>query len=154
MSVSTSGLTAFCFILFGSIAAVGCVNDTFEYKATAAWNMLETPNITVMTIEGHPYASGEVYTLDETFPSYDNAKASFVPKTVVFTTTTGTETFHIDLGACDDAIQTKVLSEPIVMESDRWLTTPSQQQPPQPSTAFYVDCGTCAGEKQMIGFCS
>jgi len=150
--------TAFRITLLGVLAAVGCGQSSspmppFEYKATAAWSSLSTPNVTSMTIDGQPYASGELYTVDETFPSYDDARASFVPKTVVITTTTDTATFQIDLGACEYVMQT-MLDEPLVMESDQFVTDPSRRQPPVPSVEFYVDCGTCAGSNKAVAFCS
>jgi hypothetical protein len=123
----------------------------FEYKATAGWYAGTTPDVTSMTIDGQPYASGETYMIDEIYPTYDLALASFVPREVVITTTTETLTFQIDLGGCED-LPPDSLDRPILAEEDHFATIPSQQPPP--SVEFYLDCGKCSTADKLVGFCA
>lgn len=140
----------------GIMFVMGCSQSPapappFEYKATAGWYVDGTPNVTSMTIDGQPYASGEFYMLDETFASYEDARASFVPKTVTITTNAGSATFEIDLGACEN-LPTEYMSEaPFVMESDEYATAPSNQYPA--GVTFFAGCATCMSTDKTVGYC-
>jgi hypothetical protein len=158
-SVRIAASTTFLGTLLGIAVIAGCSQSSsptpmpgFEYKATAVWTTAVTPNVTSMTIDGQPCASGQFYTIDEMFPSYEDATATFVPRNVVITTTTDTATFQINLGACENLSPT-VVDTPLTMESDQFETYSSNQPPPASSVGFAVECGSCAGKVHNIVYC-
>ena len=109
------------------LVLVGCTSSdpTFEYNATAAWAVESTPNVTSVTIDGHAVASPEQYVIHETYPSYDDALATFAPHPVVVTTTSETLTFELDIGACEDALY--MFSAPFTSETDQFSLSPGLQ---------------------------
>jgi hypothetical protein len=146
--------SAACWV---ALFAVGCNHsqpastDKFEYKATAGWYIGTTSNVTSMTIDGQPYASGETYAIDEMYATYDDALASFVPHNVVITTTTETLTFQIDIGACE-MVPPGSFDMPITKETDQFFAVPSQHPPP--SVEFFSDCGSCESKDKLVGYCA
>lgn len=96
-----AGYTA---ILLLAVALAGCgdnIDASFEFRAQVEWSSL-APEVTSVTIDGAPLAMDQQLELDLEFPSYEEAKASFVPLPVVVTTMGGTRQFELTFGACED----------------------------------------------------
>lgn len=144
---------AVAFGTWATVAACGspAAATSFEYKATAGWSSVGTPTVTSLTIDGRPYASGQIYTLDEKYPSYEDALASFVPRAVVITTTTGTSSFQLDIGACE-TIPPGSLDVPITVETDQFAVGGASQSQPD-VIVFGVGCFTCAGKDMTVAAC-
>jgi hypothetical protein len=85
----------------GLLLLIGCSSSSaspdastaFEYTATAGWVSL--PDVTSVTIDGLAVASGETYTVDEAYASYEVALAAPLHHPVVVTTSTDTLTFQL-----------------------------------------------------------
>lgn len=82
-----------------TVIACSCASPSpdppFEYTATARWSSAETPDVTSLTIDGQPLASGVTYTIAETYSSYLAARSSAVRHPVIATTSTGTLTLYL-----------------------------------------------------------
>jgi len=135
------------------VLASGCTSPApmnFEYTATATWTTAATPDVTSMTIDGRLYASGEPYMLDEVYATYDEALASFAPRDVVITTTTGTLQFRIEMTPCN-SLSGAMYDGPLITETEDFSAFQVLQ--PTPSIAFGGGCVTCATKDRAVVSC-
>jgi hypothetical protein len=139
----------------GLLVLVGCSSASpspdasvaFEYNATGVWSTDAAPDITSVTIDGRAYASQELYSLHETYPSYDDARATFVPHQVVITTSTQTLTFEIDLGGCEQVPYS--FGTPLTAESDEFYASEMAG-----TISFFAGCGHCTSSDKSVGWCA
>jgi len=134
---------------------------SFEFHAEAGWYNVTTPNVVSVTVNGQDVPNGTLYQVDQTFPSYSDAKAMFVPLAVVITTTTDQRTFSLTLGQCDSVPNFSCSTTPpapdcpeaVTSENDHYF---AEQDPTgAASVNFYADCGQCGFQNgHTAGWCA
>jgi hypothetical protein len=77
------------------------VSTSFEVHDTVHWSAAMTPDVVELRVDGELLPSDQWLMIDETYPSYAEAKAQFVPRTLELTTTTTTWTGTVELGNCE-----------------------------------------------------
>ena len=132
----------------------GCAQSptgSFTYHATASWYAGTAPQVTTVTIDGQPLASGATYQVMRVFKSYDAAVPEFVPLEVVVTIPAGPQNFMIAPGYCNN-LPPDSKDKTFTAENDMYYAMPSA--PDGSGIGFYPYCGECTTSSETYGWCA